>query len=118
MLIAGPISAAPAYIWMALGHDASLVVGVFGPMVLLAVSFAALVAPLTASILSTVGSADEGRRSIRAPRVNHELTRHYGPPFERFGVRFGKTAKVDPAQHDTAQERDDERQRGRQKQFP
>jgi MFS family permease len=52
MLIAGPISAAIAYIWMAFGHDASLVVGVIGPMALLGISFAALVAPLTASIPS------------------------------------------------------------------
>jgi predicted MFS family arabinose efflux permease len=60
MLIGGPISAALAYIWMALGHDASLLVGVIVLMVLLGISFAALVAPLTTSILSSVVPADEG----------------------------------------------------------
>ena len=71
MLIAGPISAAIAYIWMALGHDASLVVGVIGPMALLGISFAALVAPLTASILSTVRPADEGLAS----GINNAISR-------------------------------------------
>jgi MFS family permease len=71
MLIGGPISAALAYIWMALGHDASLLVGVIAPMALLGISFAALVAPLTASILSTVGPADEGL----AAGVNNAISR-------------------------------------------
>jgi MFS family permease len=71
MLIAGPINAALAYIWMALSHDASLVVGVIGPMALLGISFAALVAPLTASILSSVGPADEGLASGINNAIGH-----------------------------------------------
>ena len=71
MLIAGPIGAAVAYIWMALGHDASLLIGVIGPMALLGTSFAVLVAPLTASILSSVGPADEGL----AAGVNNAISR-------------------------------------------
>jgi hypothetical protein len=71
MLIAGPISAALAYTWMALGHDASLVVGVIGPMALLGISFAALVATLTASILSSVRPADEGLAS----GINNAISR-------------------------------------------
>jgi len=71
MLIAGPISAAIAYIWMAIGHDATLLVGVIGPMALLGISFAALVAPLTASILSSVRPADEGLAS----GINNAISR-------------------------------------------
>jgi MFS family permease len=63
LLIIGPLGAALAYIWLALGYNASLVLGVVGPMALLGVSFAVLVAPLTASVLSSVGSADEGLAS-------------------------------------------------------
>ena len=63
LLIVGPVGAALAYIWLALGHHASLVLGVVGPMAVLGISFAALVAPLTASVLSSVGSVDEGLAS-------------------------------------------------------
>jgi MFS family permease len=63
LLIIGPLGAALAYVWLALGHNASLALGVVGPMTLLGISFAVLVAPLTASILSSVGSADEGLAS-------------------------------------------------------
>lgn len=63
MLIAGPAGAALAYVWMALGQKASLMIGVIGPMALLGVSFAVLVAPLTASVMSSVGHADEGLAS-------------------------------------------------------
>ena len=42
MLITGPVGAALAYLWMALGHNASLVFGVISPMALLGVSFAML----------------------------------------------------------------------------
>lgn len=63
MLIAGPVGAALAYIWMAFGQDASLMVGVIGPMALLGLSFAVLVAPLTATVMSSVGTADEGLAS-------------------------------------------------------
>src|SRR6201991_5098701 len=43
MLITGPAGAALAYVWMALGHDESLMLGVIGPMTLLGLSFAMLV---------------------------------------------------------------------------
>ncbi len=60
MLVAGPAGAALAYILMALGRDESLMLGVIGPMTLLGLSFAVLVAPLTASVMSSVDQADEG----------------------------------------------------------
>lgn len=63
MLIAGPASAALAYLWMALGHEESLMVGVIVPMTLLGMSFALLVAPLTASVMSSVNPTDEGLAS-------------------------------------------------------
>ena len=63
MLIIGPAGAALAYLWMALGRDTSLTLGVIAPMGLLGVSFAALVAPLTASVLSSVDQSDEGLAS-------------------------------------------------------
>jgi predicted MFS family arabinose efflux permease len=63
MLIAGPVGAALAYVWMALGRDESLMLGVIGPMTLLGLSFAVLVAPLTASVMSSVDQADEGLAS-------------------------------------------------------
>src|SRR3546814_18162288 len=44
---------------MAFGQDASLMVGVIGPMALLGLSFAVLVAPLTASVMSSVTQYDE-----------------------------------------------------------
>jgi len=63
MLIAGPAGAALAYVSMALGQEASLMVGVIGPMTLLGLSFAILVAPLTASVMSSVDRADMGLAS-------------------------------------------------------
>jgi hypothetical protein len=63
MLIAGPAGAALAYVWMALGQEASLMLGVLGPMTLLGPSFAVLVAPLTASVMSSVDQTDEGLAS-------------------------------------------------------
>ena len=63
MLIAGPLGAALSYVWLALGHDASLMLGVIAPMTLLGVSFAVLVAPLTASVMSSVPQSDEGLAS-------------------------------------------------------
>jgi EmrB/QacA subfamily drug resistance transporter len=63
MLITGPVGAALAYVWMALGHDGSLTFGVIVPMALLGVSFAVLVAPLTASVMSSVEQTDEGLAS-------------------------------------------------------
>lgn len=71
MLIVGPIGAAFAFIWLAIGHASSLTFGVIGPMAVLGVSFAALVAPLTASVLSSIGSADEGLAS----GVNNAVSR-------------------------------------------
>jgi EmrB/QacA subfamily drug resistance transporter len=63
MLITGPVGAAVAFLWMALEHDATLVPGVVAPMALLGLSFAVLVAPLTASVMSSVASSDEGLAS-------------------------------------------------------
>jgi EmrB/QacA subfamily drug resistance transporter len=63
MLIAGPAGAALAYVWMALGREEPLILGVIGPMTLLGLSFAMLVAPLTASVLSSVDQVDEGLAS-------------------------------------------------------
>ena len=63
MLIAGPVGAALAYGWMALGQQSALPSGVIAPMALLGISFAVLVAPLTASIMSSVSESDEGLAS-------------------------------------------------------
>ncbi|GGC76069.1 MFS transporter [Chelatococcus reniformis] len=63
MLVAGPMGATFAYVWMALGQEESLMVGVIVPMTLLGLSFALLVAPLTASVLSSVDQTDEGLAS-------------------------------------------------------
>jgi predicted MFS family arabinose efflux permease len=63
MLIAGPAGAAFAYVWMALGQEESLMVGVIMPMAVLGLSFAVLVAPLTASVMSSVDQTDEGLAS-------------------------------------------------------
>jgi EmrB/QacA subfamily drug resistance transporter len=71
LLIAGPLGAALAYGWLALGHHVSLAFGVLGPMALLGIAFAMLVAPLTASVLSSVGSADEGLAS----GINNAISR-------------------------------------------
>jgi EmrB/QacA subfamily drug resistance transporter len=71
LLIAGPAAAAVAYVWMALGQEASLVLGVVGPMTLLGLAFAAVAAPLTASVLSSVDRSDEGLAS----GVNNAVSR-------------------------------------------
>jgi EmrB/QacA subfamily drug resistance transporter len=63
MLIAGPAGAALAYVLMALGQKESLMFGVIVPMTLLGLSFAVLVAPLTASVMSSVDQTDEGLAS-------------------------------------------------------
>jgi EmrB/QacA subfamily drug resistance transporter len=63
MLIAGPVGAAVAFIWLALGRGAPLMFGVIAPMALLGISFAVLVAPLTASVMSSVAPSDEGLAS-------------------------------------------------------
>jgi EmrB/QacA subfamily drug resistance transporter len=71
LLIAGPAAAGVAYVWMALGREASLMLGVVGPMVLLGLAFAAIAAPLTASVLSSVDQSDEGLAS----GVNNAVSR-------------------------------------------
>lgn len=63
MLVVGPLGAAVAYAWMGLAQDASLLLGILGPMALMGVSFAVLVTPLTASVMSSVDDADEGLAS-------------------------------------------------------
>jgi len=63
MLIAGPIAAALAFVWLAFGQQASLVWGTMVPMILLGIAFAVFVAPLTASVLSSVPESDEGLAS-------------------------------------------------------
>ncbi|MFZ0355936.1 MAG: MFS transporter, partial [Pseudolabrys sp.] len=71
MLIVGPLGASAALLLLALGKDASLVLGVIAPMALLGVSFAVLVAPLTASVMSSVADSDEGLAS----GVNNAVSR-------------------------------------------
>jgi EmrB/QacA subfamily drug resistance transporter len=71
LLIGGATAAAVAYVWMALARDASLAVGVIGPMTLLGLAFAAIAAPLTASVLSSVEQTDEGLAS----GVNNAVSR-------------------------------------------
>jgi EmrB/QacA subfamily drug resistance transporter len=63
MLIVGEFGAAFSYLLMALGQNASLATGVIGPMALLGVSFALLVTPLTASVMSSVSDLDQGLAS-------------------------------------------------------
>jgi predicted MFS family arabinose efflux permease len=63
MLAAGATGAAAAYVWMMLAHDRPLALGVIIPQTLLGLSFAVLVAPLTASVMSSVAQADEGLAS-------------------------------------------------------
>src|SRR5262249_37133065 len=63
MLIAGPLGAALAFLLLALGKDLPLLFGVLAPMLLLGVSFAVLIAPLTAAVMSSLTDADEGLAS-------------------------------------------------------
>ena len=71
MLIVGAVGASFAYIWMALGQGAALTPGVIAPQALLGISFAVLVAPLTASVLSSVTTADQGLAS----GINNAISR-------------------------------------------
>jgi EmrB/QacA subfamily drug resistance transporter len=71
MLIAGPLGAAVSFVWLALGRNATLTPGVLAPLGLLGVSFALLVAPLTAAVLSSVADADEGLAS----GINNAMSR-------------------------------------------
>jgi predicted MFS family arabinose efflux permease len=63
MLIAGSLGAALALLLLALGETASLVLGVIVPLALLGLAFAVVVAPLTASVMSSVADADQGLAS-------------------------------------------------------
>ena len=71
MLIAGASGAAVAYIAMGLGKTAPLGFGVIGPMAVLGISFAVLVAPLTAAVMSSLGQADSGLAS----GINNSVSR-------------------------------------------
>jgi EmrB/QacA subfamily drug resistance transporter len=71
MLIMGPLGAALAFMLLALGEDASLLLGVLLPMTLLGISFAILVTPLTASVLASVANSEEGLAS----GVNNAVSR-------------------------------------------
>src|SRR5262245_47065533 len=63
MLVAGAAGASLAFVWMAFGRESSLMLAVIGPMALLGISFAVLVTPLTASVISSVDQSDEGLAS-------------------------------------------------------
>ena len=63
MLIAGPLAAALAFIWFAFGQQMPLIWGVIAPMILLGIGLAVLIAPLTASVLSSVAETDQGLAS-------------------------------------------------------
>ena len=71
MLIAGASGASLALLWMAFGQNASLTLAVIAPMTLLGISFAVLVAPLTASVISSVERSDEGLAS----GINNAISR-------------------------------------------
>ena len=71
MLIAGAAGASLALLWMAFGQNASLILAVIAPMTLLGISFAVLVAPLTASVISSVERNDEGLAS----GINNAISR-------------------------------------------
>ena len=71
LLIAGPLGVAFALLLLALGKNASLTLGVLAPMLLLGVSFALVVAPLTASVMSSVANSDEGLAS----GINNAMSR-------------------------------------------
>jgi EmrB/QacA subfamily drug resistance transporter len=63
MLIAGAVGASVAYVWMLLARDHPLGLGVIAPQAVLGISFAVLVTPLTASVMSSVTQSDEGLAS-------------------------------------------------------
>jgi EmrB/QacA subfamily drug resistance transporter len=71
LLIVGPLGAAFALLLLALSKNASLTLGVLAPMLLLGISFALVVAPLTASVMSSVANSDEGLAS----GINNAMSR-------------------------------------------
>ncbi len=71
MLIVGPLAASLAFLLLALASNASLEAGVLAPMALLGIAFAALVTPLTASVMSAVAPTDEALAS----GVNNAVSR-------------------------------------------
>jgi MFS family permease len=71
MLVTGTLCASAAYTWMALGRGAALIPGIVAPQAALGISFAMLVAPLTASVLSSVTTSDEGLAS----GINNAISR-------------------------------------------
>jgi EmrB/QacA subfamily drug resistance transporter len=71
MLIAGAAGASLALLWMAFGQNVSLILAVIAPMTLLGISFAVLVTPLTASVISSVERNDEGLAS----GINNAISR-------------------------------------------
>jgi len=71
LLIVGPLGAGFALLLLALGKNASPTLGVLLPMLLLGISFALVVAPLTASVMSSVANSDEGLAS----GINNAMSR-------------------------------------------
>ena len=71
LLIVGELGAALSFLLMGFGQNASLLPGVIAPMALLGVSFALMVAPLTASVLSSVSDSDQGLAS----GINNAISR-------------------------------------------
>lgn len=63
MLAAGCLLAAVAYVLFAVARGANFYVGVILPMGVLGLAFAAMVGPLTAAVLSSVETSDEGLAS-------------------------------------------------------
>jgi EmrB/QacA subfamily drug resistance transporter len=63
MLVAGPLAAALAFLWMGLTKESSLILAVLAPMTLLGLAFAVLITPLTATVMSSVEDKDEGLAS-------------------------------------------------------
>ena len=71
MLIVGPLAASFAFLALAFASNASLALGVLAPMMLLGIAFAVLITPLTASVMSSVATADEALAS----GVNNAVSR-------------------------------------------
>jgi MFS family permease len=63
MVTLGAAGASVTYLWMMLAHDRSFWLAVITPQAVLGISFAVLIAPLAASVLSSVPQPDEGLAS-------------------------------------------------------